>query len=68
MRTVVLHVAPEWRAEGHATILLMSASLELADVRAAFDEIHEKCHVEGIELSVDEHDGHLRATLSRARV
>jgi hypothetical protein len=68
MRTVVLHVAPEWRAEGYATILLTSASLGRADVQAAFDEIHEKCHVEGVELSVDEHDGRLRATLTRARV
>ena len=68
MRTVVLHEAPGWRADGCATILLASTSLGVVDVQAAFDEIHEKCHVEGVDLCVDEHDGHLRATLSRAHV
>ena len=68
MRTVVLHAAPGWRADGCATILLANTSLGVVDVQAAFDEIHETCHVEGVDLSVDEHEGHLRATLSRAHV
>jgi hypothetical protein len=68
MRTVVLHAAPGWRADGRAMILLANTSLGVAEVQAAFDEIHEKCHVEGVDLSVDQHDGRLRATLSRAHV
>ena len=67
MRTIVLHVAPGWAADGCTTILLTSTSLGHVDVQSAFDEIHEKCHVEGVDLCVDEHEGHLRATLSRAR-
>jgi hypothetical protein len=68
MRMIIFQVAPGWRVDGRTTILLTSTSLRHADVRAAFDEIDEKCHVEGVDLSVDEHSGHLTATLSRARV
>jgi hypothetical protein len=66
IRAVVLDVAPDWRPAGFATIMLTSTSLGLSDVRAAFDEIDERYHVEGIDLSVEERGGHLRVTLSRA--
>jgi hypothetical protein len=66
LRVVILHVAPGWPPDGCATILLTSASLGVADVQAAFAEIDERYHVEGVELCVEEHDGRLRAALSAA--
>ena len=68
MRAIVVEVAPRWRADGCTTILLASPPLGFADVQAAFDEIDEQCHLEGVDLCVLEHDGHLTATLSKARV
>jgi hypothetical protein len=66
MRAVILHVAPEWRPDGCTTIVLTSTSLGPSDVQAAFDEIHERYHVEGMDVCVTEEDGHLKVTLSRA--
>jgi hypothetical protein len=66
MRAVVLRVAPGWRPGACATILLTTTSLGVSDVRAAFDEIDERYHVEGVDICVEEGGGHVRVTLSRA--
>ena len=66
MRAFILHVAPEWGPEGCTTIVLTSTSLGLSEVQAAFDELDEKYHVDGVDLCVEQRDRQLRVIL-RAR-
>ena len=57
-RTVVRDVAPEWEDDdGAATIEVTDARLTREDVWYAFDEIHERYHVSGIDLGIDEQPG-----------
>ena len=64
IKTVVYEVAPWWGDEDGATIVITSPLLGRADVEAAFDEIDEKCHLDGIGLRVhQQQDGRLRAVL-----
>ena len=57
-RTIVRDVAPEWPDEdGAATIVVTDPRLTRADVWFAFDEIHERYHVSGIDLGIDEQPG-----------
>ena len=66
IKTVVYEVAPGWGDEDSATIVITSPLLGRADVEAAFDEIDEKCHLDGIDLRVhQQQDERLRAVLRR---
>jgi len=53
-RELVTQRAPRWRFGGEATIVVRNSELTGDDIRSAFDEIHEKLHVRGILLRVDE--------------
>jgi len=62
---VIRDVAPRWDDGHHATIVLDSPALGPADAEAAFAEIHEKWHVEGVELRIhDEEDEHVLVVLA----
>lgn len=64
IKTVVYEVAPRWGDVDSATIVVTSPLLGRIDVEAAFDEIDEKCHVDGIDLRVhQQQDERLRAVL-----
>jgi hypothetical protein len=68
IKTVVYDVAPRWGDEDNATIVITSPSLDRTDVEAAFAEIAEKCHLDGIDLSVRrQRDERLRAVLQPTR-
>ena len=65
IKTVVYEVAPRWGDEDSATIVITSPLLGRTDVEAAFDEIDEKCHLDGIDLRVHQQpDERLRAVLA----
>ena len=65
--TVVHDVAPRWGDEESVTILITSSVLDCADVEAAFDEIDEVCHIDGIDLRVHRQQGEcLRAVLEQS--
>jgi hypothetical protein len=64
IKAVAYDVASRWGDEDSATIVITSPLLGRADVEAAFDEIDEKCHLDGIDLCVHrQQDERLRAVL-----
>jgi hypothetical protein len=64
IKTVAYDVAPRWGDEDSAMIVITSPLLGRADVEAAFDEIDEKCHLDGLDLYVHrQRDECLRAVL-----
>ena len=68
IKIVAYDVAPRWGDEDTATIMITCPLLGRVDVVAAFDEIHEVCHLDGIELSVHQQQGErLRAVLEPSR-
>ena len=65
LKSIVYNVAPLWGDEYSATIEITSPKLGRADVQAAFDEIDEKCHLQGITLRIydRQHDECARVVL-----
>ena len=64
IKTVAYDIAPRWSDDDSATIVITSPLLGRADVKSAFDEIDEKCHLDGIDLCIhQQQDEHLRAVL-----
>jgi hypothetical protein len=64
IRTVAYQDAPRWGTENSATIVIMSPVLGRAEIEAAFREIDEICHLDGIDLRVHQQEGeYLRAVL-----
>jgi hypothetical protein len=67
-RQVVTVTAPRWRHDGVVSIVVRDPALTEGDIRSAFDEIHEKLHVDGVELRIDDRERRgLLAVFSRAQ-
>ena len=67
-RQVVTFTAPRWRNDGVVSIVVRDPALTKADIRSAFDEIHEKLHVDRVALRVDDRERRgLLAVFSRCQ-
>ena len=55
-QNVVIRSAPRWEKDGVVSIVVSDPALTEADIQSAFDEIHEKLHVAGIALRIDDRE------------
>jgi hypothetical protein len=61
LHTIVVDVAPAWRDDESAVILVTDQRLGRAEVEQAYDELDERYRLRGIELHVDGPEVRLRA-------
>jgi hypothetical protein len=61
LHTIVVDVAPAWRDDESAVILVTDRRIGPAEVEHAYDELDERYRLRGIELHVDGPEVRLRA-------
>jgi hypothetical protein len=65
LHTIIVEVAPGWRDDESAVILVTDARIGRSEVQRAYDELDEKYRLCGVELRFDEPEIRLQAVCGR---